>query len=571
MKKVFTLALLSLGMMVSCTKESEEQPAQAQKQEFSKFYASMESADSRTFVDENYKLHWTADDRITIFDGNTYPLQYKFLGETGANQGEFDVVTPAGYYTGNAISANYAVYPFAENTSIADDGTITYTVSATQQYAENSFGLGANPMVAVTNGVNDKFLAFKNLGGCFEFPLCGTNVKVKSIVFRGNNNEKLAGETTITAVYGEEPTMAFGGSATEEITLDCGEEGVLLNDDAENPTKFWIAVPATTFEDGFTITITDTNGIVTERSVDTSITIGRSKVQPFANALELRTIQNNEIWYTSKDNIMVDPNHKDRFGTGVNYQSNTYNANIGYWIIKFDNDVTTIGESTFSGTANKITSMILPSSVKSIESSAFSNNYKIQSVNIPDGVTSIGSSAFSSCLALQSITIPKNVESIGAHAFRESSISEITILTNKITSIENQAFLNCKFTSINIPNSVKSIGEMAFKDCESLTSITIPNGVTSIGEQAFQSCGKLIDATISSSVTEIGEEAFYYCQKLSEVYCKSTTPPTLGTRVFDSNADGRKIYVPMGASIEGDYKAATNWSSYAADIEGYEF
>ena len=43
-------------------------------------------------------------------------------------------------------------------------------------------------------------------------------------------------------------------------------------------------------------------------------------------------------------------------------------------------------------------------------------------------------------------------------------------------------------TSVNIPDSVTSIGEIAFRECSSLASVTIPDGVTSIGEGAFSDC-----------------------------------------------------------------------------------
>ena len=51
------------------------------------------------------------------------------------------------------------------------------------------------------------------------------------------------------------------------------------------------------------------------------------------------------------------------------------------------------------------------------------------------------------------------------------------------------------------------------------------------------------------------------------MYCKSTTPPTLGTGAFDTNAPSRKIYVPS-ESVDA-YK--TNWSAYADAIVGYDF
>jgi hypothetical protein len=54
---------------------------------------------------------------------------------------------------------------------------------------------------------------------------------------------------------------------------------------------------------------------------------------------------------------------------------------------------------------------------------------------------------------------------------------------------------------------------------------------------------------------------------LSAVYCKPTTPPTLGTNVFKNNASDRKIYVPAtdDDSVLNAYKAA--WSAYATSIE----
>ena len=55
---------------------------------------------------------------------------------------------------------------------------------------------------------------------------------------------------------------------------------------------------------------------------------------------------------------------------------------------------------------------------------------------------------------------------------------------NKTTLIAYRA----KETSYTIPNSVTTIGEHAFSDCDSLTSINIPNSVTTIGEGAFCKC-----------------------------------------------------------------------------------
>ena len=89
---------------------------------------------------------------------------------------------------------------------------------------------------------------------------------------------------------------------------------------------------------------------------------------------------------------------------------------------------------------------------------------------------------------------------------------------------------------------------------------------------AFKDAIALETITIPASVTYLGDSAFKGCTSLSSVYFKSPTPPSwTSASVFDNNATGRKIYVPIGArdaylnSADGRYKA------YADDIVEKEF
>ena len=139
-----------------------------------------------------------------------------------------------------------------------------------------------------------------------------------------------------------------------------------------------------------------------------------------------------------------------------------------------------------------------------------------------------------------------------------------------VTSIgENAFYKRTSLTSVTIPDGVTTIGNCAFQYCSRLKSITIPDSVTSIGSVAFDSCDSLTSVTIPNSVKTIRDYAFYNCSKLTSVYCKATTPPALGSYVFNVNGRGRKIYVPA-ESVEA-YKSATNWSEYASAIVGYNF
>ena len=155
--------------------------------------------------------------------------------------------------------------------------------------------------------------------------------------------------------------------------------------------------------------------------------------------------------------------------------------------------------------------------------------------------------AFNGCTSLTSVTIPDNVGTIGEAAFA----------------------LCDSLTSVTIPDSVTTIGNYAFENCHSLTSVTIPDYVWTIGEGAFRICGSLTSVTIPDSVTTIGDWAFWECYSLTSVYCKATTPPAGGFDMFNENASGRKIYVPM-ESVEA-YKCADGWADYADSIVGYDF
>ena len=186
-----------------------------------------------------------------------------------------------------------------------------------------------------------------------------------------------------------------------------------------------------------------------------------------------------------------------------------------------------------------------------------------------------------------------------ANNYNNNTGEGIICFDSEVIKIRNQVFNSCSnLTSITIPDSVTEIEYDAFTGCSSLksfkgkyassngrclikegeliafapaglTSYTIYDSVTSIGERAFNSCTSLTSVTIPDSVTTIGEEAFYECYNLTSVYCKATTPPSLGGHVLANNGSGRKIYVPI-ESVD-TYKNAINWSEYASSIVGYDF
>ena len=314
-------------------------------------------------------------------------------------------------------------------------------------------------------------------------------------------------------------------------------------------------------------------------------------------------IPNNQIWYTSTDGEIVEPysgennNYADSLTTfGVNIVSNTYVDGKG--VIEFDGDVTKIGEWAFWAYSSLV-SVTIPDSVITIGLGAFCYCSSLTSVTIPDSVITIGNYAFYNCSSLTSVTTPDSVTTIGDWVFAICSSLTCVTIPDSVTTIGESAFYWCdSLTSVTIPDSVTTIGDGAFAGCSSLqefkgkfasdngrclivdgtlnsfapaglSEYTIPDSVTTIGNQAFKYCSSLTSVTSGDSVTTIGDWAFYDCDSLTSVYCKATTPPAGGCGLFDSNASGLKIYVPM-ESVEA-YKSADGWSEYASSIEGYNF
>ena len=234
-----------------------------------------------------------------------------------------------------------------------------------------------------------------------------------------------------------------------------------------------------------------------------------------------------------------------------------------------DHTVTSIGEFAFRG-CTSLTSVTIPNSVTSIGDRAFKGCTSLTSITIPNSVTYIGSGAFNNCTSLTSVTIPNSVTSIGWRAFHYcTSLTKINIDSeSNCYSSENGVLFNKDKTELIqypigkieteylIPNSVTSIGDIAFRGCTSLTSVTIPNSVTSIGSTAFANCTSLTSITIPNSIISIGQQAFgYYFPYNSDMYSKIPGFTIYGAKGSAAESYANEhgfIFIEIEQSILGD-------------------
>ncbi len=161
---------------------------------------------------------------------------------------------------------------------------------------------------------------------------------------------------------------------------------------------------------------------------------------------------------------------------------------------------------------------------------------------IPDTVTEIGYGAFYYCDKLEEVSIPQSVTNIEAHAFEHSMwlehwnsnadssdfqiVGDHILLAYKgsdnnieipegVKRIAPGCFENHKeINSVFFPDSLKVVGEDAFRGCSSLTMITGGNYIETIDDRAFMNC-PITTITIPSTVKEIGLRAidFTNCGK----------------------------------------------------------
>lgn len=118
---------------------------------------------------------------------------------------------------------------------------------------------------------------------------------------------------------------------------------------------------------------------------------------------------------------------------------------------------------------------------------------------------------------LEVLSIPNSVETIGDMAFRKTKIVTVS-LSNRISNIPKQAFNQCEYlSSVYLPYGIKYIGDEAFGTCKSLTSLSMPESLIEIGESAFSHCRSLTSITIPKGVMSIGKFAFGWCDYLSSI------------------------------------------------------
>lgn len=217
-----------------------------------------------------------------------------------------------------------------------------------------------------------------------------------------------------------------------------------------------------------------------------------------------------------------------------------------------------LGQNLFASN-DKITGVIISEGIKEISFRSFYDCNQLKAVSIPNSVIEVRDEAFEGCSNLE------YYEKDGAyylgneinHYIYLAKVSQSASISieNGCKFIAESSFYRSSIKSIVIPNTVISIGRLAFNACEYLESVTLQNGLKDIRFKAFANCDSLKGKTIviPNSVEYI-DDFIFYNSRLT-IYCEAESEPDRWAMYWDYYSDNWKdVFSSHRCTVVWGYK-----------------
>ncbi|MBR1549683.1 MAG: leucine-rich repeat domain-containing protein [Bacteroidales bacterium] len=180
------------------------------------------------------------------------------------------------------------------------------------------------------------------------------------------------------------------------------------------------------------------------------------------------------------------------------------------------------------------------------------NNQLVTNLIIPEGVDTIKNysfihmttgSIYNAVSYLDTIILPSTLRYIGRYAFEWDYYEKHLTIPDSVNYIGYCAFNYGIYGDVTLPTSLDTIREYTFQGCR-FSSITLPEKLKYIGDGALSSCNNLQYIEIPESVEYIGNRAFGISSsissgidnsKLSRIILKRRTPPIITNETFQGN------------------------------------
>lgn len=184
----------------------------------------------------------------------------------------------------------------------------------------------------------------------------------------------------------------------------------------------------------------------------------------------------------------------------------------------------------------------------------------LRKITLPQGMRSILEFAFIRCGTLEEVNIPETVESIGEKAFEDCDIRNI-VIPERCTTLGKDLFRNNEhLASISLPSGLTAIPEGMFAECKSLKEISIPTNVTEIKASAFENAG-LEGSLVFENLSALDKKALSGVAHVSELHFPASMQ-RIGMLACEGMTGLKSIY--CAAAIPPVCEMETNGSSVSS-------
>ena len=161
--------------------------------------------------------------------------------------------------------------------------------------------------------------------------------------------------------------------------------------------------------------------------------------------------------------------------------------------------------------------MVLPDKIE-VKIGDFEKKFKVVSIADQAFQNDREDYTFDTLGGATKVTIPDTVTSIGDVAFCDCHELAEVVLPKNLKDIGSSCFAGCSsLSSIILPDSLDVIWYETFNGCSSLSSVILPASLKVIAFDAFIGCSSLSSIFLPDSLEEIGEEVFKDCDSLESI------------------------------------------------------
>jgi hypothetical protein len=221
--------------------------------------------------------------------------------------------------------------------------------------------------------------------------------------------------------------------------------------------------------------------------------------------------------------------------------------------------VRTIAYQCFAD-CSRVTKIILPDTITSIERNAFFRCGRITEINLPKSLKTIGDGAFTFCSGLTNLVIPDEVTSIGEQAFNGCSFLETITFGQSLTTLPYDVFRFCE-----------NLNEIIFKG-DAPTLLKRERGQAEAEETStFENWGTSESATVIAKRSATGFGTSFGGLPVKYIDMNNPIRPSFQSQF--SRIDSTRVAFSFPSEIGKKYTIQTssdliNWDPLETNISG---